>query len=203
MSGEKTIGFVFVERFADWEYGLLAASAVEWFGASAVAMSPGGKAVRSISGFRVCCERGLDQADTQGLDALVIVGSDRWMDADAPDLRALMTAVARGDGVVGGICGGTLALARAGLFEGHRHTSNGRVWIADHLPHYPGEELYQDVPLAVAHGKIVSAPGAAPASFALAMLAALYPQAHEQLAAMRAIFAREHLHGDDHMTPLS
>ena len=36
MAAAKTIGFVFIQGYADWEYGLLAASAVEWFGAQAV-----------------------------------------------------------------------------------------------------------------------------------------------------------------------
>ena len=40
MPEQKTIGVLFIERFADWEYGLLAASAVEWFGARAVSLTP-------------------------------------------------------------------------------------------------------------------------------------------------------------------
>ena len=51
MAEQKTIGFVFIEGFADWEYGLLAASAVEWFGAKAVSISPDGKPVTSMSAF--------------------------------------------------------------------------------------------------------------------------------------------------------
>lgn len=40
MPDTRKIGFVFINRFADWEYGLLAASAVEWFGAEAISLSP-------------------------------------------------------------------------------------------------------------------------------------------------------------------
>jgi putative intracellular protease/amidase len=94
--------------------------------------------------------------------------------------------------VVGGICGATLALARAGLFEGRTHTSNGRDWILRHLPDYAGHENYTDVPHAVSDGRIVSAPGSAPGTFALAFLGALYPDKAGELAEMRSMFSREY-----------
>lgn len=40
MPETKTIGFVFIPGVADWEYGLLSASAVEWFGAKVFAITP-------------------------------------------------------------------------------------------------------------------------------------------------------------------
>jgi hypothetical protein len=53
MPERKKIGILFIEGFADWEYGLLAASAVEWFGARTVSLTPDGKPVSGISGFRL------------------------------------------------------------------------------------------------------------------------------------------------------
>ena len=85
-----------------------------------------------------------------------------------------------------------LALARAGLFENTAHTSNGRDWILRHLPDYGGRENYRDVPHAVTDGRIVSAPGSAPGTFALAFLEALYPDKTTELAGMRSMFAREY-----------
>jgi hypothetical protein len=35
----RTIGFVFIEGYADWEFGLLSGSAAEWFGARCVALT--------------------------------------------------------------------------------------------------------------------------------------------------------------------
>ncbi|QDZ00011.1 glutamine amidotransferase [Nitratireductor mangrovi] len=193
MTPEKAIGFVFIDRFADWEYGFLSASAVEWFGARVTAMTPGGRSVISASGFEMKALRGLGPADADGLDALAVIGSDGWTARDVPDLSGLFEAVSGRGGVVGGICAGTLPMARAGLFDGRLHTSNGRVWIADHLATYRGQGHYRDVPHAVADGNIISAPGTAPASFALAFLGALYPGAAAQLEQMRALFAAEHV----------
>ncbi len=95
-------------------------------------------------------------------------------------------------GVVGGICAGTLALARAGLFRDRAHTSNGRNWILEHLPDYAGAEHYRDVPHAVADRRLVSAPGSAPGTFALAFLDALYPEQKEEVAALRRFLTSEH-----------
>ena len=72
------------------------------------------------------------------------------------------------------------------------HTSNGRDWILEHQPGYAGAERYVDVPHAVADGSIVSAPGSASGTFAHRFLLTLYPAKEQQLAEMKAIFAREY-----------
>jgi putative intracellular protease/amidase len=185
----KTVGMVFL---ADWEYGLLAASAVEWFGAKVLALTPGGGQVASAAGLRLSGDRGLDPAENADLQAVAVIGSDVWSTPDAPNVSKLLTAVVARGGVVGGICAGTLALARAGLFADVRHTSNGRKWIIEHLPAYAGASRYQDVPYAVADDRIVSAPGNAPGTFAHQFLLALYPEREEQLSEMRAMFAKEY-----------
>ncbi len=104
----------------------------------------------------------------------------------------MLNTVAGRGGLVGGICAGTLALARAGLFKDVAHTSNGRDWIAGHEPAYAGREHYQDVAHAVADRAIVSAPGSAPGTFALTFLHALYPEKQDTLAEMRGMFSKEY-----------
>lgn len=192
MADTKKIGFVFINRFADWEYGLLAASAVEWFGAEAISLTPDGRPVTSTSGFQLLPQRSIDSTENADLDAVAVIGSDVWAGDGAPDVSGLVNAVAERGGVVGGICAGTLALARAGLFKGKAHTSNGRDWILQHLPTYAGAERYNDVPHAVADGAIVSAPGSAPGTFAKEFIGALYPDKQSELGEMRALFAREY-----------
>ncbi|QPC90497.1 DJ-1/PfpI family protein [Mesorhizobium sp. INR15] len=192
MSKQKTIGFLFIEGFADWEYGLLAASAVEWFGARAVSLTPDGKPVTGISGFKLMPDRSVKADENTDLDAVAVIGSDQWAGKAPPDAAGLLTAVASRGGVVGGICAGTLALARAGLFDNANHTSNGRDWINQHEAGYAGDQNYRDVAHAVADGTIVSAPGSAPGTFALAFLETLYPERGNDLTQMRAMFAKEY-----------
>lgn len=192
MAQDKTIGLVFIEGYADWEFGLLSASAGEWFPGRVVAISPGAKPVRSIGRLMLTPERSTDAESNGDLDAVAVIGSDGWAGADAPDVGPLLKAVAQRDGVVGGICAGTLALARAGLFAKAAHTSNGRDWISGLVPDYAGNERYRDVPHAVADGRIVSAPGSAPGTFAIEFLKTLHPDKVDAAAQMKEMFGKEY-----------
>jgi putative intracellular protease/amidase len=191
----QTIGFVFIEGFADWEFGFLSGAAADWFDIRPVALTPGGASVVSIGGFRLAGQRGLTPEESRDLDAVAVIGSDGWAAERHPDVAPLLLSVAERGAVVGGICAGTLALARAGLFRDRAHTSNGRGWILGHVPDYAGAEHYRDVPHAVTDGRLISAPGSAPGTFALAFLEALYPEQNEQIAQMRTMFAGEYRAG--------
>ncbi len=191
MNDRKTIGIAFIENYADWEYGLLAASAVEWLGADVVALTPERETVTSIAGFERTGARGFAPEENADLTAIAVIGSDQWTRADAPDIIPLLQAVDARGGVTGGICAGTLALARAELFKTRAHTSNGLDWITEHLPDHAGRENYRDVPFAVADDRVVSAPGTAPATFAASFLEAVFPEKKDMLREFRAMMARE------------
>jgi putative intracellular protease/amidase len=171
----KTIGFIFLSGFADWEYGLLAASARAWFGGATISLTADGGPVVGLGGFRLFPDRSIDETGNTDLDAVVAIGSDAWSGEAPPDVSRLLLAVHGRGGVVGGICAGTLALARSGLLRDMDHTSNGPDWIRDHAPGYVGSDRYIDVPHAVSSGRVVTAPGSAPGTFALAMLSAVFP----------------------------
>lgn len=191
MAGEKTIGLVFIQGFADWEFGFLSGSAREWFGARTVVLTPGAAPVTSMGGVSATAQRGVMPEENGDLDAVAVIGSDEWAAGSAPDVGPLLNSVAERGGVVGAICGGTLALARAGLFSNRAHTSNGREWILKHQPGYAGADRYREVPYAVADGGLVSAPGSAPGTFAIEVLGALYPERSGELAQMRQMFGSE------------
>jgi putative intracellular protease/amidase len=190
----KTVGLVFIEGYADWEFGLLSAAiggGEEWFDGRVIALSPQMKTLRSIGGLLLMPERGTTPEDNQDLDGVAIIGSDGWSE-DQPGVTALLKSVAARGGVTGGICAGTLALARAGLFAKAAHTSNGRDWIAQCVPLYQGQENYRDVPHAVADGTIVSAAGTAPGTFAAEFIRALHPEQSAKVAEMKALFVKEY-----------
>ena len=190
----KTVGLVFIEGYADWEFGLLSAAiggGEEWFDGRVLALSPQAGPLRSIGGLLLTPERSTTPEDNQDLDAVAVIGSDGWSE-NPPDIAPLLTSVARRGGVTGGICAGTLALARAGLFAKAAHTSNSRDWINHCLPDYQGREHYRDVPHAIADGKVVSAPGSAPGTFAVEFLKALHPEQADRVGEMKAMFVKEY-----------
>jgi putative intracellular protease/amidase len=190
----KTVGLVFIEGYADWEFGLLSAAiggGEEWFDGRVIALSPQTRTLRSIGGLLLTPERNTSPEDNRDLDGVAIIGSDGWSD-DQPGVTSLLKSVAARGGVTGGICAGTLALARAGLFAKAAHTSNGRDWIAQCVPGYQGLENYRDVPHAIADGSVVSAPGTAPGTFATEFIRALHPEQSAKVAEMKAVFVKEY-----------
>jgi hypothetical protein len=192
MMAAKTIGFVFIEGFADWEFGLLSGSAPEWFGARCIALTPERRPVVSIGGFQLAGQRGLTPEEKH---------RSRWGGGDRVGWLAGRgrsgpgAAPALGRGARRGRGRDLRRHARAGARQPlpHRaHTSNGRDWILHHLPDYAGAEHYRDVPHAVADCRLISAPGSAPGTFAIAFLEALYPDRPEPIAQMRAMLAGEY-----------
>ncbi|WP_188312008.1 DJ-1/PfpI family protein [Salinarimonas soli] len=171
----RRIELVLLDDFADWEGAALAAAARAWLGAEIGYRTPGGTAVRSMGGACLQPTGAIETLDPGALDALVLIGSSRWEDAAAPDLGGPLREAERRGLVIGAICGGTLALARAGLLDARAHTSNALDYLASHAPAYQGASAYRDIPTAATAGRIVTAPGSAPATFAAALLGLLWP----------------------------
>lgn len=163
---------IITEQFADWETGLFNATARLYYSFDTRFATPQGKPVLSSGGLLVTPQLAIDEIDLDGLDVLLLCGGPAWQGAGAPDVRALLREAHRRQVVLAGICDGTRVLAQAGVLDRVRHTSNG----ADNLAligAYAGAALYQDVPHAVADGRVITAPGTAPVTFAAAVLAAL------------------------------
>lgn len=187
------LAFVLIEGFADWEPALLAALARESFGAEVVFAAPGGWAVTSIGGLEARPAAALESLRAEDFEALIVVGSEGWQRAEvrAPVVPSVTAAEAAGR-VVGGICGGTLVLAEAGLLRGRPHTSNSLAFLQTHVAGYDGASSYVDRPTAVAGGRVVTAPGTAPTTFAIEVSRLLWPERVAETDGFAAMLAAEH-----------
>lgn len=165
----RPILIILPQGFADWETPLIATAAPEFCGVTVRHATPGGGNATSVAGLTVS---GLPDVSLNGDEVIVLCGSDIWSSVDAPDLDEMLLQAHRNGQPIAGICGATLALGRAGLLTGVDHTSNGTAFMDHHLPAYEGRERYQDVPHAVADGRIITAPGTAPVTFASHVLRA-------------------------------
>ena len=187
----KTIALVMVDGPADWEYGPIMAAAHAWFGVGVVSATEDGKPVTSIGGLSIVPQRKIADLEPNEADLWILPGSDHWAEKPIPEIiiAGLKTRIAAGRPVAG-ICGATLALAQAGLFESRPHTSNSLQFLQENVSGYGGSAQYREQPC-VSDGRVVSASGTAPISFAEACLRILVPEQAEGIDQFRAQFARE------------
>jgi putative intracellular protease/amidase len=176
------------DGFADWEVGYLAASLRDFFDTDVRYYSPDGKKVTSEGGLCVKPDGTFADIKPERSRAIVVCGSGAWEHKDAEDIAPLLTTAVEQGVLVGAICAGTLAAARAGLFDERRHTSNGRDWLVKYARDYKGRHLYQNVNDAVFDNGVVTAPSSAPASFACTILDKLFPD-HPALAQTKTMLA--------------
>lgn len=166
-----TVHLYVYEGFADWE----AAFAVAGLNAPDFQASPGrwrvatvaesGDLVRSMGGVGVLPDRRLADLAPEASAMLLLPGGPGWDDAARhADAIALARRFVDAGVPVGAICGATAGLARAGLLDERRHTSNALAYLKG-VAGYGGSDRYEDRD-AVADTGVVTAGGMAPVAFA-------------------------------------
>lgn len=181
----------FQPGWADWEAGSVLALLREHLGVQIEIATPDGEPQTSIGGVLAAADYKFSDPVLSDADVFLLIGSDAWVGfRDEAVFGLLRQAVADGK-IVGAICAGTVAAARARLFEGRAHTSNGQDWLLEQEAGYAGADGYVDTPRAVTAGKVVSASGLAPITFAAAVGRLIAPESEQMLAGYEAMFAKE------------
>jgi transcriptional regulator GlxA family with amidase domain len=91
---------------------------------------------RSRGGLAVTVDSSLQQCLDWKPDVVVVIGGMVWESAEAPDIRGFLHASRSNGATIAGICGGTLALARAGLFDTVPHNSNSADFLEQNAVGY-------------------------------------------------------------------
>lgn len=180
---------LFHQGWADWEAGFVLPALREHFGFNVRIATPGGDEVTSIGGVRSGADLAFADATPDALDLLLVIGSERWSDDANPEVVALLRAVNAAGKPLGAICAGTLAAARAGLLDGRAHTSNSLAFLQAGAEGYAGG---RDSAKAVSDAGVVTAPGSAPASFAVAVLRLAAPEQGAMIDGYEQMLAMEH-----------
>ncbi|KJK50854.1 hypothetical protein UK23_09345 [Lentzea aerocolonigenes] len=142
-----TVYLALVDGLSDWEYGHAAAQInIQAFQQQpgryeiktvAVSLDP----VRTIGGVRMLPDVTIADVDVAGSAMLILIGSDSWEAGANVALGQLARRFREAGKPVAAICGATIGLAREGLLDDVKHTSN----FPGELGEYGGSELYQDV----------------------------------------------------------
>ena len=188
---KRKIAYLYAfDGLADWEIGYLSAELASRRYLNGPAEAPElrtfGKnrgEILTMGGLRVRNDLGLGEIRVEDAALLILPGGDSWTDSRDHDGIAELAAAFLEAGIpVAAICGATFALARAGLLDARRHTSNDLGYLKAVAPGYRGETLYREEG-AVADGGLVTASGLASLEFARETLRALDLMKRETLEA--------------------
>lgn len=163
------IAIILIDGFADWEYGLISGVGKAFYGLDIEYFAPSAGHVESQGGLVASVAKSIEQITSWAPNILVVVGSSGWAKDNAPDISDVLKQNHQAGGIVAGICGGTLALAKAKLLDEIPHTSNDLDFVKENTPEYAGAPYFVQSAKAVSCNRIITAPGTAPTSFSAAI----------------------------------
>src|SRR3712207_4361625 len=125
------------DGYADWEPSYALAELRRSGNHEVVAVGFTTDEVTSMGGLRVRPDRALADVRAEDVRLLILPGGDMWEREDAyprARLEALIGEIVGARRPVAAICGATVAMARAGLLDDRRHTSNAVSYLSELAP---------------------------------------------------------------------
>ena len=171
----SSVHVVVADGFADWEPGHALAEIRRSGGIAVRTVGFTAAPATSMGGLRVLPDIALADVRADDVRLLMLPGGDLWESEDGyprAQLEDLLTRVHAAGRPIAAICGATLAVARAGLLDDRRHTSNAPDYLTSHAPGYRGGAYYDSSP-AVRDRRVITASGLAPVDFAREVFAEL------------------------------
>jgi putative intracellular protease/amidase len=185
----RTAHILVFDGFADWEPASALAELRRTFGFSVQTVGVTKNVVTSMGGIRVLPDLDISEVQPKLTRILILPGGDVWMREEIGEVTRLIKDLIESDRPVAAICAATLSLARAGLLDDRRHTSNGYAFIPKYVAKYRGRGLYQRV-RAVADRNVITANGLAPFAFAAEIFRKLVPDRENDIATYEALYSR-------------
>jgi len=188
---QQTVHLFVFDTLADWEPGF----AIAGLNNPAFQAQPGryrvatvgaGKApIVTIGGVRILPDLAIEELTLEDSAMLILPGGGGWDQGEHTQALDLAKRSLAAGVPVAAICGATAGLARAGMLDSVRHTSNARAYLA--ATGYQGAALYQEQP-AVTDGNVITAGSTAPIEFAYQIFKQLDVYSDEALDAWFGLF---------------
>ena len=102
-------------------------------------------------------------------DLLILPGADTWLEDDNNKITNIIPKLLDQNIIVAAICGATIALAKSGILNNRKHTSNDKGFLKMICPEYTGEANYLEQPV-VTDANLITATGLAPLEFSYEVL---------------------------------
>ncbi len=169
MHKTRTVDLYIFDRFADWEIGFAIAHLNSFEGqflpsryrvrTVGVTRTP----IVSMGGLRITPDATLADVNPDECSMLILPGGPSWDQGGNIEAAETAEMLLKAQVPVAAICGATGGLARAGLLDNRKHTSNAKEYLA--ATGYGGDAGYVDS-LAVSDENIVTAGSAGALEFA-------------------------------------
>ena len=188
----ETVHCYVFDTLADWEHGFAVAGIHNtqfhrvpdrW---RVQTVAPQSEPIVTSGGVRIVPDMTLDDLSPSDSRMLILPGGDTWDEGGNTEAVEKAREFLASGVPVAAICGATAGLARGGLLDDRRHTSNAREYIA--ATGYQGGALYQDKP-AVTDGDLITAASMAPLEFAYHIYTRLDLYAPDVLEAWYGLFS--------------
>ena len=161
------------DGFADWEPAYAIAELRRSGNHQVVTVGYSGEPVVSMGGLCVLPDYDLAELDPEAVRILILPGGDRWEKEPLEEgLATLLKRLVAARTPIAAICGATIAVTRAGILQGRKHTSNGLAYLKAQVPGYASEADYVDA-LAVRDRGLITASGLGAVEFAREIFAQL------------------------------
>jgi len=121
--------------------------------------------VISMAGLKVSPTLTIHDVNPADAAFFMLPGGDLWQEKSQEQIHKLLHALHDNGVLIGAICAATLEMARAGLTQGIRHTSNAKAYLQSLVPGYRDGDFYVDE-LAVSDNNIITASGLGSVEFA-------------------------------------
>jgi len=177
MSGRDIYLYVY-EGMADWQIAYVTAGIGETrlqrrpghFDLRTVAVRSSSNAITTIGGLRVVPDLIVEAVFPETAAMLILPGGGGWEEGTNTRAAALAGRLIKAGVPIGVIGEATLGVARIGLLDNTRHTSNSKAYIA--RTGYQGGDYYREGPTRRDAG-MITASGYAPIDFAAAVFECL------------------------------
>lgn len=125
--------------------------------------------ITTMGGYRISPDITLSGVKPEKAAIFIMPGGEMWEQGPHEDVTGLLHRLHAKGVIIAAICGATLEIARSGLTNGRRHTSNTKGYLKAMLPGYADDDFYVDR-LAIADGNLITASGLGSVEFACEIL---------------------------------
>ena len=120
--------------------------------------------IKTMGGIKITPEQSIDNIKFNEGDLLILPGGDTWLEAENKKILDIVSDIINKKVIIAAICGATVALAKNGLLDNRKHTSNDLGFLKMICPDYAGEGYYLNQ-AAVMDNNLITASGLAALDF--------------------------------------